>query len=221
MRLWTFKHHNLYIYRVVDNSHFPRHGAEEEVAVVHVNIADGILVGIDALVESVLVVEFALLDVEATLQNVGSIFFVANPSDVAEVILTTLIQFNVNTHKFFVDAIYRIADDAGVAVALLVVLLDEGLLVFFKFGAHKFRRLKHAVPTLLLGVFQALAYFGVCECAVAVGGYVADFYLLALVDIDDEVGDILKVGVGYFQGAYLHIVISLFIIMFRDYVARL
>ena len=161
----------------------------EEVTVVPVVVAHGIIVLGETFVHELLVVDVALLHAEHLVQVVGRIDGVAHPCYVAYIIFLALVHLQANADVLVVDVPHAVADDGSVAVAILVILFDELLLVGLPALGCKLLRLEErSERSYLMGLCegalleQSALYLAVFQRFVAFDVDLADLHLLLFVD---------------------------------------
>ena len=120
---------------VADDVDFHGVDVREDVAVVVVVVADGVLVLLQALVQHLLVEDVAALHAEHGVQVVSGDDGVAHPVDVSQEVLLALVHLDVDVDVLLVLIPHRVELDGGIAVAQLVILLEQlllGLVVAFR-----------------------------------------------------------------------------------------
>ena len=195
---------HLQVHAVAHDVHL--HGVElvEEVAVVVVEVADGVVIRAEALLEVRLVVDVTLLHAQLIVEVCRRVERVSHPLDVADVVLLTFLHPDDDVDRALVVGAYAVVDDAGVAVAELVVLLDEAFLVL---GPALVDELLGAEPAAHEAAFVGLLERTVGEerpldfldgkLLVAQNGDAVDLHLVLLVDVDvyDDLAGIADVVV--------------------------
>ena len=129
MRLLSFHDAHLKVDGVADDVNLGRLQVVEQVTVVPISIAHGIIVLRQTLVQILLVIHIALFHVEQTAQIVGSINGVAHPRDVAQVVFLTFIHLNIYVDVLVIHVPDAVFQNLEVAITILVVLLDKVFLV--------------------------------------------------------------------------------------------
>ena len=109
----------------------------EEVAIVHIQVGDSIVILLCALVEQFLVVDIALADAQHFVEHGGRIDGVAHPRHTVDVVFLALVDGDVNVDRLVVVVDHTVGHDDRIAVALLVILVDDALLVVLIVRAHK------------------------------------------------------------------------------------
>ena len=89
-------------YAVAFDFAFDGYEVEEQIAVVHVEVAHGVVVLGEALVHVLLVVYVAGLHVEVGGEHVRRVYRVAHPADVLDVIAVSFVEFYVHVDGLFV-----------------------------------------------------------------------------------------------------------------------
>lgn len=166
--LLAFAHANFEIDAVFVDLDFDGIGAEEDVTVVVILVADGIFVGVESLVEQRLVVDVALFHAQGGFECLRGVDGVAHPGDVAQVVARSLVEFEVNIDVLVVIGHDAVGHDHGVAIAPTVHFFDEQPLVFFVFVGEEFARSEGdplfeggAVAGFLHRIFEGRDHFGV------------------------------------------------------------
>ncbi len=91
----------------------------------------GILVGGQPLVKEFLIEDIALFDPEHAGEVFAGINGIADPLDIAEIILVAFFQENIEPDPFFRNNGNGIPEDLGIAVSVLIIKIDQ---FFFIFG---------------------------------------------------------------------------------------
>ena len=155
LRLLSLADTNLDINGVAVNADLHRTGTEEQVTVVHVQGGQvvAVLFHCQVFVEQRLVVDVALVDAEELSEQRGRIDRVADEFNVAEIVLPSLVDIDVDVHfvGFHVESVVR---DDGVAVTKLVIAVDEVHLVLLVIGFDELRGFEdtefHAVGEIVV-----------------------------------------------------------------------
>ena len=100
----------------------------EQVTVVPVVVTHGVVVLREAFLHLLLVVDVAFLHAQGLVEVVAGDDGIAYPRDVAQVVLLAFVDFDEDIDVFLVDSPYGVFEDGSVAIAQLIVFLDEGLL---------------------------------------------------------------------------------------------
>ena len=146
--LRSFCDAHLQVDAIANDVHFDGVELIEQITVVPVGIAHGVLVLGESLVQVLLVVDVALLHVEDVAKalyiahTIGWINRVTHPCDVANEVLPTFVDLYVDVHMLRVDIPHAVLKDNGIAVAVFVIFLDELLLVFLPALGSKLLGLK-------------------------------------------------------------------------------
>ena len=126
----------------------------EQVTIIPIVVANGVIVLREALVHELLVVDVTLLHAQCGVQIVGSDDGIAHPRDVTQVVALTFVQTDKHVDMLVVDGPYGVFDDGGIAVTQFVILIDEGFLgLFVAFGGE------------LLGLEDVLQLAGLVDLA--------------------------------------------------------
>ena len=96
--LRTLLNAHLQIHGVAHDVRLARVELVEYVTIVIIEVTDGILVILGALVNQLLVIDIALLHAEVVVQHIRGIERVTNPLDVTDVIALTLVHGDVDIH---------------------------------------------------------------------------------------------------------------------------
>ncbi len=136
--LRTLHHTHLQSDRIIADVTLYRHDIGEKITVVVINVADGILIVTQALVQKFLVIHIARLHIENRFEQLGRIYGIAYPVYVRDMILVALIDRYVDVHIAVVVAHHAVGHDHGVAVALFVILFNNPVKVIVIVGIYKF-----------------------------------------------------------------------------------
>ena len=192
--LRTLEDTHLEVDRVAHDVYLCRVERVEEVAVVPVVVAYSVLVFGESLVHKLLVVDIALLHAEHGSEVVGVVHGVAHPCDVAHVVLLAFVYLHAHTDVFLVHVPHCVANDVCVAVAQLVVLLDELLLVVLPtlrcvllLELQERSHLASLVSLLEHTFLYDVTLNATCsQCAITLDEDVAHLHLLLLIDDNVE-----------------------------------
>ena len=116
---------------VADDVHLGGLERVEDVSVVPIEVANGVVVLNKSLFHELLVVDIALVHSELRTQEVGGVDGVADPVDVSDVVFLAFVDLDVDVHVLGIVVPNTVFHDDGVAESVFVVFLDEFLLVFF------------------------------------------------------------------------------------------
>ncbi|OPZ97079.1 MAG: hypothetical protein BWY72_01381 [Bacteroidetes bacterium ADurb.Bin416] len=166
---------------------FHRIHLEKEVAVVLVQVGNGIISfgGPQAFVEMGLVVHIPPLDHQHVAQLLGGVDRVADPADVAVVVLLAFTDTKVHIHGLVVETIDGIFNDGGIPVPIFVVFIQESNLVIEVFFLDKLFGSEEVFQlTLLIGFFHSPVELGIGQRVVAVKNKLVDFDLVFAVNVD-------------------------------------
>ena len=191
-RLLALDDAHFHIDGVLDDIDLHGRDVEEEVAVVRIEAADGILILLAAAKETVVhrddVINIALLDLEDAVEDVGGIDGIARPGHVAEIVALTFIEVHVDGETVGLDVVDAVTDQAGVAVAALVEGLHHrpavvGILLLLEFLA-----VEEVVPAHGLRLLHRLGQLVVGDVVVAgeVDVFHADTGALVDVELDAD-----------------------------------
>ena len=193
MCLRPFQYAHLQVDAVAHDVHLGRVDLREHISVVVVVVVHAVLVGEQSFVDELLVVHVAVLHSQRSVQSLGVHHGVAHPCDVAQVVLVALFHFQEHVHVLVVFVPHRVFNDGGVAIAQLVILLDERLLGFGKSLGCVFLGFEEILE------FPGLVYFAQCTLCehsalqlrrchllVALDDDVAHLHLVFLVDVHLE-----------------------------------
>ena len=144
MGLCSLEDAHFQVYRVANDVDLYRVYAREHVAVVVVVVMHGIVVLDQTFVQQLLVVHVARLHVQHLVQTVGSDDGVAHPGDVAQVVALSFLNLHQYVDVLLVVVPDRVFQNGHVAVAQLVVFVDECLLGFGIAFRREFLRLQES-----------------------------------------------------------------------------
>ena len=195
--LFAFEYADLQVDRVFADDDFGRVDLRGEVALIFVEIGDGrfvrIVVGADAqaLVHRFFVVNRAFFDTEHPSQFVGFIDRVADPGNIADVVLVAFRNVQRDTHTLVVDRVDRIGDDVGVAETFRIVKVEQQLLVVFEIFFVEFRP-PEEVEAFLVGFLEGAAQTFVGKFFVACEIDLSDFDFTFAIDDEGHVYGLLQ-----------------------------
>ena len=132
--LRAFRYPHLKVYGVTDNVHLSRLNAREHISVVIIKVANSILIIHESLVHEFLVVDITLYHAEEAGQLVGIVNSIADPCDVSQVVLLTLVHLNIYINMLRVVVPDAVLNDISVTVAKLVIFIKQFLLVLLPSG---------------------------------------------------------------------------------------
>ena len=191
--LYAFGDTHLQIDAVTHDVHLGRLQLVEQVTVVPIQVAHGIVILGEAFVEQFLVVHITFLHAQRLTQLVGGINGVAHPCDVADEILTSLVHLHIHIHMLLVVVPNAVGQDGGITVTIFIVFLYQILLVFLPPFRGKLLRLEDIGKlTCLMGLGEgSLAEhstldFRIRQVVIALDDNVAHLHLLFLVDDNIE-----------------------------------
>ena len=157
----------------------------KQITVVVVKVAHGILVGVETLVEFLLIVDIPFLHVEDIVQPICRVECVAHPRDVAQVVLLSLLDLHLDVHRLAVVRCHAVPHYTCVTVAQLVVLVDDELFVLFVLLFDELFGLEEREQIALLTRFlHRAAQFLAAEHAVALECDAVDLNLFLFVNVD-------------------------------------
>ena len=169
----------------------------EEVTVVEIEIGNGVIILLGTLVEKFLVIDVTLLDAQHLTQSGRRIDGIAHPGDIRDIVAFALADLEVNIHALLIKGHNAVAQDNGITVTFLVILVDNELLVGFII-AHDELLLREDFPQalLLIGLLHGALDLVVAQYLVAVNiDFVdLDFLVLVHVDVDDDLVLFAQVG---------------------------
>ena len=187
--LLAFKHAHLQRDAVALDFPFNGDKVIEEVTIVEVEVGNGVIVFLGALVEEFLVVHVTLLDTEHFTQHRRRIYSVTHPRDVRDVITLALADLEIDVHRLLVIRHYAVAHDDGITVTLLVILVDNELFIVLVIALDELL-LREDFPNvvLLVGLLHGALDLVVTQHLVAVDINLVDldFLVLVHVDVDDD-----------------------------------
>ncbi len=182
--------------RAFDHSHFEGYGVAfdfaldgyelvEEVALVHIEVRHGVVVGGEALVEQLLVVYVARLHVEVGVEHVVGVDCVAHPVYVFDKVLLAFVEVDVHVNVVLIVGHYAVGCNLGVAVAFLVVLFEYSVEVVLIVALHEFFLAEEFEKIFFLVCFLHGSFeSAVAQHLVAVKVDFVYFHLVVLVDND-------------------------------------
>ena len=115
---------------VADDVHFGRLQVVEQVTVVPVEVAHGVVVLRESLVHVLLVVDVAFLHAQHIGQMVGVVDGVSHPSDVPQIVFLPLVHLYIYIDVLVVEVPDAVFQNGGIAVSVLVVFVNQVLFVF-------------------------------------------------------------------------------------------
>ena len=127
----------------------------EEVSVVEIEVGNGVVVLLRALVEQLLVIDVAFLDAQHIVEQCRREDGIAHPRDVGDVVTLALVNSEINVNALLVKGYNAVFHDNGIAIAFLVILVDNQLLVGLIVTLDKLL-LRENLPqvSLLVGLFH-------------------------------------------------------------------
>ena len=130
MCLLSLEDSHLQVDGVAHDVHLCRLQVIEEVSVVPVVVAHGVLIFAESFAEQLLVIHIALLHAEHTVEIVGGEYGVAHPCDVADIVFLSFCDFQIYVHVLGVVFPHAVFQYCGIAVSQLVVFVEQRLLAF-------------------------------------------------------------------------------------------
>ena len=171
-----------------------------------------------SLVQVLLVVDVALLHAQHFRQSFRAEHGVAHPGHITQIVFLALVDLHQHVHVLVVDVPYGVFDDGSVAVAQLVVFLNELLACFLVAFVGKLLCLEQ------VGQFARLVYLSegalaeertfnllVRQVLVSLDGDAAHLHLVFLVDVYVEDDLVLARHVVALYDVDLGILVSLFV----------
>ena len=128
MSLCTFLDTHLEVDRVAYDVDFSRFKVIEQVTVVPIVVANGIVVFLQAFVELLLVINITFLHAQRSVQIVCRNHGVAHPGNVTQIIALSFFQFDIDVDVFLINSPYGVFQDGSVTKTQLVILVDKSLL---------------------------------------------------------------------------------------------
>ena len=129
MRLHTLPDTHFEVNAVANDVYFHWFKVVEDISVVPISVANGILVLLKSFVKECLVIHIPFLYAEHSGKHVGLIDGVSRPRDVANVVFLALAHLEIDIHMLLVMVGNAVLEDNGVAVTQLVILRYKALLV--------------------------------------------------------------------------------------------
>ena len=221
VRLLSLIDTHLQVYGVADDVHLCRSKTIEDVSIVPIFISDGIVIARKSLLEIGLVVHISLLHVEQTREVISRIDGVADPCYVADVVLLSLINLQVDVHMLIVDIPDTVLQYLSVTVSVLVIFRYEVLLILCPSVRCELLRLEKVAQLpglvyLLEGAFGEQVTFQLLirQLAVAINEDMPYPHFLLFVDINVE-DDLILVGhIITLADVHLSILVSLVVEVF-------
>ena len=96
-----------------------------------------------------MVVNVAGLHAQHLGQSFGVVYRIAYPVDVADVVLITLLNLDIYVYGLLVEGDYRVNHNLGIAIAVLIVLGNEQLLVLLIEVVDELLRTEQVPPVAL------------------------------------------------------------------------
>ena len=138
MSLLSLDDADLDVYRVTYDLRLDRLNLVEYISVVVVEIAHCVVVRMQAFLELGLIVYSSSLEGEQTVKELGRIDRVADPCKVVEIVLLALVYIEIDIDVLLIIRHYAVTDYVGVAIAPLIVFLDDVFLILCVLFSDKF-----------------------------------------------------------------------------------
>ena len=183
----------------------------EEVTVVPVVVAHGILIFAKSFVQKFLVIYVTLLHTEHTAQIVGGKHCVTDPCDVTDKVFLSFVYFQIDVYMLRVVVPYAVFKYFSITETEFVVFVEQCLLTFFISVGGKLGRLHEACHGSCLTYLSESAfreetslYLLGLQLLVSLNNDVAHLYLLLLVHIHVQyyvvlVGEIIHLCDSHFR----------------------
>ena len=184
---------HLQIDAIAHDVHLDGGQAVEDVAVVVIKVADGVLVGQGTLFDVRLVVDVALVHIKDSLQEVGRIHRVAHPLDVAHIVFLAFFQMDVDVHHVVLAGCrhHTVCGNHGVTEAQLGIFFLQIFLGLLVAAVHELMVAEPVAPALGLTnlaqdtfLEQAALDGALREIVIAEDVDFVDLHLLLFVHID-------------------------------------
>ena len=130
MGLCTFLNAHFQVNGIAYDVHLNRIEVVEQVTIVPIVVANGIIVFLQAFVHLFLVVDVTFFHTQGGIQVVGSYYGITYPCDVSQIVALSFVQFHKDIHMLFIDSPYGVFQNGSVAITQFVVFIDECLLGF-------------------------------------------------------------------------------------------
>ena len=183
--LGAFRYSHLEVDRVADDVALDGLEVIEEIAAVHVVVGDGVFVLIDALFKQLLVVDVPLFYSENLVEGRRGIERIAHPCYIVDIISFAFVDTDVDVDILVIVGHNRVADDTGVAVAFLVIFLDDAVEVVAVVALDEFFLLEEVEQlAFLVGLLHGALNGVVAHDLVALDIDFVDFDLVVAVDVD-------------------------------------
>ena len=182
-RLRTLDDVHFEVDRVGVNVLLNRHEVEEEVAIVHVEVGNGIIVFGGTLVEELLVVHVARLDTEDIVEHIRGVDGVSHPVDARDIVFLSFLNLEIHIHLVVIVVYHAVAENLGIAVAKLVVFVDDELLVGLVVVGDKLLLAEKLLEaSALIGLLHHALELAVAEHLVTVDVDFVHLHLVVLID---------------------------------------
>lgn len=191
---------------VAFDARFDRDDVGEEVAVVHIEVVDGIVFLVESFFETFGVVDVATLHAKDTSKVVGGVDAIADPRYVADVVLYAFVDVDVDVDSVVVVAHYGFVEDTSIAIAVFIVVVDECNEVFFVEFFDEFFGTEEVHKPFLVSFFHGTVELTICHYVVAMETELMDFYFVFFVDSDVENDVVVSFGVVALDDGYFDVV---------------
>ena len=159
---------------------------------VHVEVRNGVVVGGEALVHELLIVDVAGLHAEVVVEHLGGIDGVAYPRYILDVVFASFVDGDVDVDGLFVVRHNAVGHNTGVTEAFLVVFLEDEVKVVAVVALHKLLLAEDFEEVeALVSLLHCTLEGAVGEHLVAVDINLVHLHLVVLVDDDVDEGLVL------------------------------
>ena len=179
--------------RVARHIRLDRIGTEEEVTVIIIDIGHSIIVGLQTLLQFLLVIDITALHAQYGLQVFRRILRVTHETDILQIIFLPLFDRQVNIHLLLVVVDHTVCQQDSIPITELVVFRDDVLLIILILFGRELFRTEHFQQTglpvvveteLFVGLLHRLFQGTVTQLLVTVEIDAVDLGLFVLVDVD-------------------------------------
>lgn len=183
--LRSFLHTELQINRITLNIFFDRNEAIEQIAIVHIPVRHRVIIGLQTLFKKLLVIHVALLHIKHAVKKLGVVESVSDPCYIIDIVSFALFKVDIYINTLFIVGHNAVAKNLRIAVAFLIVFLDDARQVVFIVALNKFFLTEKVEDiAVFVSFFDGALEFAVTQNLVAGNVYLVHLYFVMLVDID-------------------------------------
>ena len=113
------------------------HELEEEIAIIEIEVGDGIVILLGTLGEILLIIDISGEDTEHLVEGLSGIDGITDPRDIGDIILLTLLDSDEDIDRLIIKLSHRVMQDLGVAITHLIILLDDSVEVILEVTIHE------------------------------------------------------------------------------------